>query len=317
MNDKRRRRKAMKSTFCTIVDRAYVPFAMALYQSLARQRPDARLTVLVTDGVPEHEPEPGSGIEMLGVDGPCGSGSGRDIYEKYFHTARNTFRWSMKPVLVDHLLNAGGLDRVIYLDSDMWCCGDYQFLFDKLSRSHVILTPHWRPVEAPEVNAASSRAWDYLLNFRDGFFNGGLVGASRAGAPAMRWWAKACAFRCERHYSLGLYDDQRYLDMLASLFEGVEVIRHRGCNIAGWNRLECERTQAADGRILINGDWDAVFVHFAISTIRSISLGRDPLLRPLFDEYLECLASHGVTPDSALYAATIGAAMTPKTSPAV
>jgi hypothetical protein len=199
----------------------------------------------------------------------------------------------------------------------MWCCGDYQFLFEKLSRSHVLLTPHWRPFEPPGASTSHTYAKNYLYNFRDGFFNAGVVGASNGGVSAMRWWAGACAFRCEKDFANGLYDDQRYLDVLPSFFDRVEVLHHRGCNIAGWNRLQCERTQAPDGRLLIDGEWDPVFVHFAIGTIRSISLGHDPLLRPLFDEYMECLASFGVTPDSDLYAATIGKAVAARKSPAV
>jgi hypothetical protein len=303
----------MKLTFCTIVDREYVPFALALSESLSRQRPAVGLKVFVTDDIPGPHSERG-GIELLGIDEPCRDGTGRRIYEKYFHTARDRFRWSMKPVLVDHLLTVGGFERVIYLDSDMWCCGDYGFLFERLLHSDVILTPHWRPTEPPANDTGPASGRNYLLTFRDGFFNAGLFGASRAGARAMRWWARACAFRCEKDFALGLYDDQRYLDVLASLFDRVEVIRHRGCNIAGWNQLECERTRAADGRLLINGEWDPVFVHFAIGTLRAISMGRDPLLLPLFEEYSACLASYDITPDTDLYAATIGAAMAVDTS---
>lgn len=69
------------------------------------------------------------------------------------------------------------------------------------------------------------------------------------------------------------------------------MLRHRGCNVAGWNVQDSRRTLGPDGSILINDVWPLVFVHFNRFTIRAILNGTDPLLSPLLKVYEEVLRS--------------------------
>jgi len=279
-------------TFCTIVTGDWVPNALALYRSLCRRDETTALSLLIAEDVYDTSwiTDPFPDIEVFLAPEICGEGVGGTIYRRYFRELRDEFRWSMKGVFIDFLLTQRGFERILYLDPDMHCCGEFDFLFEKLATSSVILAPHWRPFEPPEWDETGRLNRDelyckwYLANFSDGFFNAGLIGASREGAEAMRWWAKACAYRCERDPEAGFYDDQRYLDLVATRFAGVETLEHQGCDIAAWNSLTCKRTPGPDGSVLINDRWPLVFVHFTPRTIVQTDRGLDPLLRPFLEE---------------------------------
>jgi hypothetical protein len=280
-------------TVCTIVTGDWVPRALALYDSLRAREPAISFTLLIAEDhfdatrITRRFPN----IEVLLTRDVCHDGAGKRTYQRYFHSQRDNFRWSMKSVLIDFLLTRRGYERVLYLDPDFYCFSDFSFLFEKLSDRAVLLSPHWRPLDPPKLDGPNgpdrSRRYckSFLNNFSDGFFNAGLVGSSTRGARAMQWWADACAYRCEQGGDQGLYDDQRYLDLIAVRFEDVEALEHRGCNIACWNRDECRRTASRGNGVMINDRWEVVFVHFTPATLRGIDEGRDPLLEPLLDEY--------------------------------
>jgi hypothetical protein len=206
-------------------------------------------------------------IRLWGAGDVHRAGFGRATAERHLDRRSDAFRWSMKPVMIDFLLTDQQYDAVCYVDWDLHFFSDPAFLL-----GGVLLSPHNRST------FPSDNAFSFELNFRDGVFNGGFVGATSRGLEAIRWWATACAYKCEVDCEHGLYVDQKYLDSLHSRFEGVDVIRHKGCNVAEWNRIDCERVKLDDGQVLINGAEPIVFIHFDATMVRDILSGREPLL---------------------------------------
>jgi hypothetical protein len=176
-----------------------------------------------------------------------------------------------------HVLDT--VESVIHLDVDRCFFASPAFLFDELRTCNLLLAPQWRCWE-PGTDAA-----DFERMFSEGFFDGGLVGASRGGRPALDWWAEACLYSCDKNKQAGHYVDQRYLDVLALESEGVRVLPHKGCNVAAWNRWACPRSLDANGRVLIDGQWPLVCARFAGEPV-------DEALRPSFEEYLAMLVRH-------------------------
>jgi hypothetical protein len=138
-------------------------------------------------------------------------------------------RWALKPSFLKQLLQANKADRVIYVDNDIYFFNDPSFLFEKLNSSSMLLSPHFFKADPQE-----EQNW-LEVNFRLGLYNAGFIGASKQAIDALEWWENCCAYRMRRSYYRGLFDDQKYLDLLPILFEKVEVLKHRGCNLAGWN----------------------------------------------------------------------------------
>jgi hypothetical protein len=76
----------------------------------------------------------------------------------------------------------------------------------------------------------------------------------------MQWWASCCAYRCEKNPIRGTFDDQRYLDLLPVMDERVHILRHKGCNVADWNRQEIPRSMQGEQLILADNTRSSLFI---------------------------------------------------------
>ena len=261
----------MNNAFCSISTNSHLPQTMALVQSVRQFMPHIPFYILLLDGA-----YTGGEVEVLTPD-DLNSELATDIIKKY-RKKSDELRWSLKPVLLAHLLQQN-VERVIYLDNDLFFYNDPTFLFEKLSNHSVLLCPHWR-IREPE----ESKAW-FHVNFTDGVYNAGFVGVSKQGLEAMRWWARCCAYACEKNFKKGLFDDQKYLDLMPAEFERVGVLNHKGCNVAFWNLGRYNLIIAGD-QVIINDTWPVVFIHFTAKLEQEIKQGRYPLLKPLYAQYL-------------------------------
>jgi hypothetical protein len=265
-------------TFCTIITADYIPFAKVLFHSLRKQNAEIDLQVLVVnknnfpsiDGIVFHE-----------LNAVTNSALGKGIVKKYAHTNTDYFRWALKPIFITYLLE-NGFEKIIYVDPDIYFVSDYNFLFEKLNQSNILLSPHWSNTN-PQVDETG-----FYHVLRDGLFNAGFVGANKEGIEALSWWGKVCHFKIEKNFQLGLFVDQKYLDILPVQFENIGIIKHRGCNLASWNIDTCKR-ETINGKLMINGQFDPVFIHFAKETIANIINHNDEPLAPYLEEYVTLL----------------------------
>lgn len=266
------------NTACTIINADYLPLARALHHSLQRHLPGSPLHVLVVDH-PVKSDDPALIIHSL--EELSASPFFHGLEKKYAHSNPDSFRWALKPVFIGHLLNAG-FEKVLYMDSDIYFINNYDFIFSELDTHDILLTPHWANID-PTQNE------DSLLSvLKGGLFNAGFIGANRQGSEAMSWWAGLCHYKTEQDRELGLYDDQKYLDILAVHFEKAAILRHRGCNLASWN-IDTSKREMVNGKLKINKSYEPVFIHFAKDTIVNIMNRNDALLRPYLDEYINFL----------------------------
>src|SRR5688500_5820465 len=98
----------------------------------------------------------------------------------------DAFRWSMKPVLINYLIQKRDFSKVLFLDCDLFFYSDYQFLIDRLDHCRLLLSPHWRSSN-PHVDADN-----FQLQLTNGLYNGGFIAASKEAVQIMDWWAMAC-----------------------------------------------------------------------------------------------------------------------------
>ena len=210
----------------------------------------------------------------------------QQIEKKYAHSNSDYFRWALKPVFISHLLQ-NGFDKVIFADPDIYIVSNFSFLFDELDNNNVLLTPHWANIN-PLENEGS--LFDVL---RGGLYNAGFIGVNKKGIETINWWAAMCHYKMGRHQELGVYDDQKYLDILPVQFSAVKVVKHQGCNLASWNIDTCKR-EIVDGKLLINQQFEPVFIHFAKETIANILNRNDKLLYPFLDEYILLLKNENI-----------------------
>ena len=128
-----------------------------------------------------------------------------------------------------------------------------QMIFDELKKYNVLLTPHFYP-----TSPKSNQTW-LEANFRIGLYNAGFIGVNKNAVDALEWWRDCCLYEIKKSYWRGLFDDQKYLDLFPILFDGVKILKNRGCNLAGWNDYT---TLEKEG---------VVFVHFNEFTLNKFS----------------------------------------------
>lgn len=273
------------NTFCTIITPDYLHFALSTLASIEQCMPNARMQILIAgdQSLDDNDAQIDGAVMLPLEEVVSDSAVGKQILEKYGDKDMDALRWSLKPVLINHLLN-NEFEKVIYVDCDIFFFKSPQFLFDELDQSDVLLTPHWR-CSRPEEDFK-----DFVRHYTHGLFNGGFVGCNRNGMEAMNWWAEACAYVCKVQKSKGLFVDQSHLGMLPVMFEKVKILKHRGCNVANWNQVECKRTSVGE-EVLINQRDPVVFIHFTGDTIRGILDGTDGLLRPHLHQYADTVKS--------------------------
>lgn len=260
-------------TFCTIVTPEFIPFAKVLHSSLVKFKPDTTLQVLV---IGETNIESENNLIIHPVASLKNYPLVKKLEEKYTTIINDQFRWALKPAFLSHLLEQ--FDKVIYLDADIYFVNDPSFLFTELDNKSILLSPHWG-----ETNPTPDEE-KFLMNFRIGLYNAGFIGASKKALPALEWWTTACSYEIKQDNEKGLYDDQRYLDLIPIIDPDAKMLRHKGCNIGSWNINTCKRS-IKNGNVFINEEFPIIFIHFNYETIRHILNGNDNLLTPYFNQY--------------------------------
>lgn len=276
----------MDKTFCTIITSDHLPRALALFESIKKYDPSCTLIILIADDLAEVST--GSlreSIKIIPIEVLRPYRLTNELFTKYAHFDIDAFRWSLKPILMSYLLESG-YDKVLYIDCDMYFFGDYSFLFKELDQHAILLTPNW-------INADPLYDKDSFFSLlTSGLFSAGFIGANRDGLEALRWWSAACHFMIGDQVAQGIRGDQKYLDVLPVKFEGTKIIRHRGCNIGSWNVKESKR-ELVNGKVLINGQFPIIFVHFDNTLVQEILRGHDELLRPYLTEYRSVFEQSG------------------------
>lgn len=262
------------SDFCTITTSDHLYKAHALFDSLKEQDENVRLHILCVNDT--FAPVENDGLRYYRTAEVCTNALAQTIVSKYSSNA-DKLRWSLKPVFLNYLLQSG-LRKIIYADNDLYFFSTYDFLFKLLDEYNFLLTPHYY-----SFDPTKDQNW-FEANFKIGLYNAGFVGVSSTAADYLNWWTACCAYRCEKNPLRGMYDDQKYLDLLPILNPSAHIVRHRGCNIADWNRSEIKRS-VRNGIVYLDEKDPLVFVHFNYTTIRAIHQGLEPALEACFEKY--------------------------------
>lgn len=272
------------ATICTIVSSDYLPYALTLLESVRRYNPFIHINIMLADDGPVETNI--TEIDLYAflhpVDEICQHDMGKATLNKYKEKDIDAFRWSCKPLFINYLIRNYGYEQVIYTDCDIHFFNSFDFLHDALRNHRILLTPHWR-THWPSYDSSEYR---YLFNH--GLYNAGFIGVSSTATDIMDWWAECCLHSCEKGSFEGEFVDQAILNLIPVYFEGVHILKHKGCNVAIWNRNECPRVRQPDGGILIDNKFPVVFIHF----VSCINRRSDYMLGDHFHTYLSTLKKY-------------------------
>jgi hypothetical protein len=240
----------VKPIYCTIVNAAFVPRALALQRSVAKHEPSAWFAFycIDQDAVPLLERHASGEVKIV----PPAEFETQRLRAAKAELKLNEYCWTCKPVVLLHALGSfAGLDWAIWLDSDMLAFGDLSSECRRHPNASVILTPH--RFSLPEFAAYEPAV---------GTFNAGYVAFhnNENGLAALTWWLDRCLEGCPAEPTVEAYADQKYLDVMAQKFSGVATSDSLGLNCAPWNVFKKEVAGSENG-VTIEG-YPLMLYHF-------------------------------------------------------
>ena len=287
------RAAALAPAACTIIARNYLSHARILAESWRRHEPAGRFYLLSVDGLPEGI-DPGPGIQVVDA---------RDLRLPHFHEL--AFKYdvtelctAVKPALLLALLNHFNEEHAIYFDPDILICRELVELKERLSTGNIVLTPHLlHPIPLDGLKPTET---DIL---RDGTFNLGFIGVRRSEQTLafLNWWDERLRDGCRMDPANGMFTDQKWIDLVPSLYPGVQILADDSYNVAYWNIHARDLTQRGQ-QYYVNGR-KLSFYHFSgfnptrpevfsKHQTRTHILPGSPLAQ-LLDRYVQLQFQHG------------------------
>jgi hypothetical protein len=216
--------------FLTVIARNYLVQARVLMASVAEHHPGSpRLAVLADEGEDcfDTAQEPFQVIRSTELDLPDSA---------WFHFRYNKLELTtaVKPFAMRRALELLGVESVIYLDADIRLFAPLDPVTAALGEASIVLTPHL----LRRVDSDGLAVERQLL--RTGAYNLGFI-AIRGDAVAesfLCWWRERLTEHCLVDLTAGLFVDQKWVDLVPGLFDGVRILRAPGLNVAWWNLPE-------------------------------------------------------------------------------
>ncbi len=216
-----------KTAVFTIISKNYWAFARTLMQSLASVHPEWDRHALLVDrmpkeGLPDDDLFTTTSVEDLALPNLKG------FLFRYTIMEMNT---AAKPWMFEYLRNKG-YQRIIYLDPDILVIKPMVDVEQMLEEgATAVLTPH---LTAPLTD---DRFPTELAIMRSGTYNLGFlaVGNTPQSDKMISWWQQKLEYQAVVNLEKGLFTDQKWIDLVPGLFEGVSILRDSGYNTAYWN----------------------------------------------------------------------------------
>lgn len=240
----------------TSITCSYLPKARVLARSVKRYHPDWHFVVIYSDELSDDfnlESEPFDEIiliEQLGIPNWKSWAFGHALVE---------LCTAVKGPAAELLAQRPGVDKIMYIDPDIKLFNSLSSIETLLDQHEILLTPHLLDAET-EINAIQDNEISAL---KHGVYNLGFFASrtSGQGLEFIRWWADRLRLFCRDDIPGGLFTDQRWCDLAPAFFDGLGIIRDRGCNVATWNIAHRNLSKDATGVYLVAGT-PLRFYHF-------------------------------------------------------
>ena len=254
----------MQKGFCVILSKYRLYQGIALYHSLYHNYRDFKMFILCAD---DETYEVCDGLHLANVIllRADALSDERLISVKKIRKL-NEYCWTLKPFFVEYVLKEYDfIDHAVYIDADIFFFNDPSPIFESQNDYCVLLSDH---------HYLKKKS---LIEQRCGKYNSGFIifKKSEPSLDVLRWWGEKCIEWCGSSVASGRFGDQKYLEQLPSLFEGVFAITTPGVNIAPWNEKRY-KFYTKNQKVFVNNN-KLICYHF--SGLRLISKERLALLK--------------------------------------
>lgn len=251
--------KKSKTVVYTSINAGYLSKALVLGESLKRHNPDVEFHIVYADVMDDEFKDNISQFPFVDQVFPIRE---LDIQENLqawiFKRQVVELCTSIKPHYMNHLLKQG-YKRVIYVDPDCRVYSKFTPIFESIDKHSLSLTPHCKSVGKSEDQVRINE----LSSLAHGVFNLGYIGVKndKVGKAVADYWTSRCDAHGFDEIQRGTFTDQKFMDMAPIFFEGMDILKHSGVNLASWNIEGTALKQSGDH--IETDDGQLVFFHFS------------------------------------------------------
>lgn len=222
----------------TIISKNYIAYARVFTESLLKQHPNIKAFVLLVDEMGDHINPKKEIFEIIEVS-KIGIRNFNSFAFKYNILELNT---AVKPFFIEYLFKKYKFGKILYFDPDILVTNNLNKLFKILGRHSILLIPH---ITKPINDGCKPDEIDFL---KSGSYNLGFIGLANTKTTKnfLKWWQDRVYDNCLYDVQHGLFVDQKWIDLVPSLFNDYYILYDPGYNVAYWNLHE--RNIISNGR---------------------------------------------------------------------
>ncbi|MEL7152495.1 MAG: hypothetical protein AAFN51_01590 [Pseudomonadota bacterium] len=219
----------------------YLPKARALAESLRIFHPDVRITLCLNDTLPDWFDPSVEPFDQIWTPRDLGYGRGW-IFE---HNVMELCT-AVKGRALQRLLAEEDAEFVAYLDPDVFLFHGLDMVETYMERASIGLVPH---ILSPEESDVGVRLTEMSVT-EHGIYNLGhlFVRRDETGEKFANWWAARLDRYCFDERERGLFTDQRWVDLVPAIFDGVRILRQPDLDVASWNLFGRDLRQIEETR---------------------------------------------------------------------
>jgi hypothetical protein len=219
--------------YCTIYDQHFLSRGIAMYHSLTRRCDECTLIVFCLDDIAYEALRSLGYARMLLVK--LEEFETQELLDVKQLRSRGEYCWTCTPSIIKQSIMRFNLEKVVYLDADLYFFGSPECLIEEWANSEksILLTEH-RYTERYDQGHRFGKFCVQFVGFK----------ADKVGLSALDWWIERCLEWCFARDEGGKFGDQKYLDDWVNRFESVHIMEHLGGGVAPWNVQQynfCER----------------------------------------------------------------------------
>lgn len=277
-------------TIFTICSNNYLAQAKVLGDSLQKINPNYNFKIFLCDKFNAAINYNTLGHQVIEIESFAPEIS--ELAEKYHIIELNT---AMKPRVIEFLFEHLKVEKVVYLDPDIFVSHSLSELENYLDHYSILLTPH---VNTPIPLDGKQPSESLFLNY--GIYNLGFIALNNDenSSALVKWWKNTTYTQGFVSVCNGLFVDQLPMNLAPLFFKGVKILREMGYNMAPWNLHERELFMRGDN-YYVNDLSPLYFYHFSNFIVNSnelplqnhnrFTLKSRPDLLAIHELYNQCL----------------------------
>ena len=255
--------------YFTSITPNYLAKARVLCKTLKQHNPDCRFFLGLTGDVPEGVNPAAEPFDAILLTSELDLIPQKDIF--FFNHTITEICTAVKPALALTIMQKYHAQKVVYLDPDIMVFSHLGELETLLDSHSMIFTPHQTDFEDDDSYVVSNE----ILFLKRGTYNLGFfaVKADETGLRFLNWWHSRVMLYCfDDDYELikvleplgllGLFTDQKWIDLVPAFFDGYYILKNAGYNVSTWNMTKRKIRKVSDDSYTIN-DQPLMFFHFS------------------------------------------------------